>query len=133
VKFIARFDGTHFIPSSADSVEAWEKLHRGAEYTVEVKQARNPRFHRLAFALIKAMYESQERFTNMEAFRTELKLQCGSYDHYVRHTGEIVYMPHSWSFADMDDIEFHEIYEKLLDIASARFGAGFVAGFEEAA
>jgi hypothetical protein len=133
VKLLVRYDGTHLIPSSRDSVEAWEKLRSGQEYRLEIKQARNPQFHRLAFGLIQAMYHSQERFENFEDFRRELKILTGHYDEYITVKGETVYIPKSWAFSQMDEIEFHEVYERIKDIAVKRFGTEFVGQIEQAA
>lgn len=132
MNFLCRYDGTHFIPSSSDSAENWDKLTTG-EYTVEVRRARNPRFHRLAFGVIKAMFDNQERFENFADFRRELKILTGHYEEYITAKGQVVFIPKSWAFAHMDDLEFHEVYEKILDVARQRFGEGFVAQFERAA
>lgn len=130
MKFLARHDGTYLIPSSEDSVREYEKLRAGQEYQVEIKQARNPRFHRLAFGLIHAMYENQETFENFEDFRRELKILTGHYDEYITKRGETVYIPKSWSFSQMDETEFHEVYERISAIAVKRFGYDFVAQIE---
>ena len=129
MKMLCRYDGTHLIPSSEDSVESWEKLKSG-EYSVEVKRARNPQFHRLAFAVIKAMYDNQERIESFEDFRTELKILTKHYEEYINPNGVVVYIPKSWSFAHMDDIEFHEVYYRILNVAERRFGVDFVRHFE---
>lgn len=133
MKLLCRYDGTHLIPSSEDSVESWEKLTKGHEYTVEVKRARNPRFHRLAFAVINAMFANQERFENFEDFRRELKILTGHYEEYLLANGKTVYEPKSWAFEHMDDIEFHDVYRRILAVARKRFGDHFVYQFEQAA
>ena len=129
MRLLMKHDGTYLCPSSADSVEKYEKLRRGQEYTVEIKQARNPAFHRKAFALLNAMFENQSRIENIEDFRLELKLICKHVREYVRPNGEIVYIPKSWSFADLDEIEFEALYSKLLSVAAKRFGDEFIEGF----
>lgn len=132
MKLLCRFDAT-LIPSSEDSVESWEKLRRGDEYTVEVKRARNPKFHRLAFGMIRAMFDNQERFENFNDFRRELNLLIDHYEEFISADGRVFYEAKSWSFADMDDLEFREVYKKVREIALARFGARFVGHFENAA
>ncbi len=32
-------------------------------------------------------------------------------------TGEVCYAPKSWSFSAMDDDEFRELYQRLIDVA----------------
>lgn len=129
MKLQMKYSGTYLIPNSDDSVENYEKLKTGQIYSVELKQARNPKFHRLGFALVKAMFDNQERFTNFEDFRRELKIMTGCYEEYTRYNGETVLIPQSWSWADMDDIQFHEIHNKLLTIAAKRYGDHFAVQF----
>ena len=105
------------------------KLDPGDQIVVDIKPNRNVEFLRKGFVLLTAMYENQERFTNEEDFRTEISILCGWYRQYVRHNGEIVYTPKSWSFADMDEEEFAELYSKMLDIALKRFGYEFANRF----
>ena len=126
MKFSANFTGTYLLPTS--NLDEYEAMPRG-ECIVDVRFDRNPRFHRLAFSLMHSMFENQERFTNFEDFRRELKLLTGSYDEHVSARGETVYIPKSWDWSSMGDEEFHQIYNKLLSIAAKRYGDNFVEQF----
>lgn len=125
MKLCLHWDGHRFHPASEDDVDECAKLQVG-EYIVDAKKERNPQFHKLAFALINDMFRNQERFENFEDFRRELKILTGHYDEYIRPDGKVVYVPKSWEFARCDDVEFHEIFNKLLSIAAKRFGDDFV-------
>lgn len=107
------------------------ELERG-QYMLEVKKDRNPRFHKLAFALIGAMFDNQEQYTDREAFRRQLKLMTNSVkdDPLIQQDGSLVYEFKSWEWSEMDQNEFKEIYNKLLVIAEKRFGPAFVNQFE---
>jgi len=121
MKMLMRHDGTYLIPSSAESVEAYEKLKEG-EYTVEVRKARNPGHHRKGFKLLHLAFENQEKYDTFEHFVTEIKLQCGWYEEHVTLGGKTIYQPKSLSFADMDQTEFEEFYNKALRVLTKYFG-----------
>ena len=128
MKACFRWDGNCLIPASEADAEECKTLQRG-EVMVEIKRERNPQFHKLAFALINAMFESQEAYEDREIFRRQLKKLTGSYDEFIDKDGTLWFVPQSWEFAKMDDIEFHEIYGKLLSIAAKRFGDDFAGRF----
>jgi hypothetical protein len=109
-------------PASAQDETAFESLRVGTQYKCDLRKARNPDHHRKGFALIKLILDSQEKYTNIEDLLTELKLKVGWYREHVRSNGELVYIPKSISFADMDQTEFEEFYERVMDIALQEYG-----------
>lgn len=110
------------MPASAHDAEEFEKLRITSEYKCDLRKARNPDHHRKGFALIKLIFDSQEKYTTIEDVLTELKLLTGWYRHHVRSNGEIVYLPKSISFADMDQTEFEEFYDRAIDVAINQYG-----------
>jgi hypothetical protein len=122
MKLLCRYDGTHLIPSSADSVEAWEKLKNGQEYLVETKKARNPGHHRKAMKLLTDVFHSQEKYKNFDDLLIEFKLCTGWYKEHITMKGEVVYTPKSISFSQMDQTTFEEFYSRAIDVAINRFG-----------
>lgn len=105
------------VPAYENDEKAMGPLRCGSMYKADFRKARNPEHNAKAFVLIKMIFDNQEKYANIEDLRTELKLQCGSYTHHVRSNGTIVYIPKSWSFADMDQTEFEELYDRLIDVA----------------
>ena len=126
---LVRYDGTHLYPSSVESADNWERLRRDDEYVMRLEKSRNPKYHRKVMALVRAMYDSQEEFEDEDAFRFVLSKAAHFYKEYVTKSGEVVYVPKSWSFADTDDLEFRELHNKLLTIAAKRFGDDFAERF----
>lgn len=110
------------VPAHACDEEAMGALRFGSMYKADFKKARNPQHNGKAFVLIKLIFDNQEKYENIEDLRTELKLQCGSYYHHVRSDGKVIYIPKSWSFADMDQTEFEELYDRLIDVAVEQWG-----------
>ena len=113
---------TNLEPAYANDEEVFRKLRLGNMYKADFRKARNPDHHRKAFVLIKLIFDNQEKYKNLEDLRTELKLQCGSYRHHIRSDGTVMYLPLSWSFADMDQTEFEKLYDRLIDVAVQDWG-----------
>lgn len=109
-------------PASAHDEAEFEKLRYGSEYKADIRKARNPDHHRKGFALINLIHDNQERYENLEDTLTELKLKSGWYKQHVRLSGEVVYIPKSISFADMDQTSFEEFYDRVLEIAINDYG-----------
>jgi len=105
------------VPASAHDETAFESLRMKNQYKADLRKARNPDHHRKGFALITLIFDSQEKYSTMEDMLTELKLLCGWYVEHVRTSGELVYIPKSISFADMDQLEFETFYDRVLDLA----------------
>lgn len=102
--------------------ESLRSLKPGNMYKCDIRRARNPDHHRKGFALINLIFNSQERYRTVEDLLVELKLMTGWYREHIRPNGELIYVPKSISFADMDQIEFEAFYELLIDIAIQQFG-----------
>lgn len=128
MKMQMMFSNGHLSPSSESSAEDYKKLREGNEYSVELKKARNPKFHRKAFKLIKVMFDNQEQYDDMRSYRRMLKVKTGSVETYF--VGEQMIMElKSWDFASMDDLEFERLYKRILDVAMEQYGYDMVAGF----
>ena len=110
------------VPSGHHDQTEFDKLRIGNEYKVDARKARNPDHHRKGFALINLIFDSQEKYTTIEHMLTELKLQAGWYEEHVRSNGELVMIPKSISFADMDQTQFEEFYDRVTDIAIQQYG-----------
>ncbi len=101
-----------------------KKLKEGHEYSVTVKQIRNPRFHRKYFAMIKMVYDNWDNPTNrpMEDFRKDLQIRAGYYYEDIDLDGVVTIKSKSIAFENLDEIEFNELYERVKDVISEYFG-----------
>lgn len=115
-----RFDGTYLFPGHVDADE-YEKLRAGCDYKVRITKARNPEHHRKAFTLINQLFDNQERYQNRDDFLFEIKLLTGWVVRHVRENGEIVYRERPLNFVDCDQLEFEDFYERLIDVAIAKW------------
>lgn len=109
-------------PASINDEREFEKLKLGNHYKADLRKARNPDHHRKGFALINLIFDSQEKYATLEDLLVELKLQTGWYTEHVRTSGELVYIPKSISFADMDQLAFETFYDRVMEIAIQNYG-----------
>lgn len=96
--------------------ELSKKIKLNEIYEFEFKQPRNLKFHRKFFALINMVFQNQEQYTNIEHLRKDLIIESGNYD--LRHdlNGVEIREAKSISFAQMDEIQFSELYNSVVDV-----------------
>ena len=111
------------VPLYDDDYEEKRKLKIGEKYSVEIKKARNVRFHRLYFALINCAWEylneAQSEFfhNNKTVFRKSLEVSAGHCDKvFSFKLKDWVDIPKSISFDKMSEFEFRELYERVKDV-----------------
>lgn len=111
------------MPATDVDAEKKQKLKYGQAYQFEVKQIRNYEFHKKYFALIETAWqmlnEKQEAFfgKNKETFRKTLQVTAGYADKVFNfNLKEWVDVPKSISFSSMDELEFQELYNAVLDV-----------------
>lgn len=98
-------------------------IGNGEMVKVEVTKSRDITKHRRFFALIQAVWaleEMQENFDNQEGLRMWLTVQAGHYRSMYLE-GVEVRIPKSISFADMDDTEFREFYDRAVNAVLQKY------------
>jgi hypothetical protein len=104
-------------PAYDSDYEVYSKIPLNEVFEIEYKKPRNIGFHRKYFALIKLAFENQTDYRNLNDLRRDISIVAGYYDEVVNKvTGEVYKMPKSISFAQMDEIEFSELYERTKDV-----------------
>lgn len=111
-----------FMPSYGSDHEAAKKIKTGNTVECEIKQSRNILFHRKFFALINLCFENQELFKHFEELRKALIIDAGYYKEFRSLDGTKLKEAESISFAKMDELEFGELYSKVVDSIVKHFG-----------
>lgn len=111
-------------------MDAFEKLTSNEVYKAEITKPRNYKFHKKAFALIQAGFEAwnpEEKIykgkiveKNIDRFRDDVTILAGYYSVVFNYKGEMQFKADSWSFSNMDDIKFEEMYSRLIDVMLAK-------------
>jgi len=110
------------VPCYDSDYELLKKIKFGDEVTCEIKKPRNYMFHKKLMALLNIAYQNQDRYEHFEHLRYVYTLKAGFFEEIVTDKG-VVFKPKSISFAKMDDIEFSELYNRMIDVVIKEIGA----------
>lgn len=104
------------VPASEHDQDDFEKLSRDVDLRCDVVQPRNGGLHRKAFALLKIVWP-HTNYPTMERLRAAMTIGAGYVDETITVDGVVVWYPKSWAFSEMDDVEFKDLYNRLVDVA----------------
>jgi len=94
-----------------------DKLPSGKILRADIVAPRNIGLHRKAFVLLDKVWP-HTNYPSKQALRSAMTIGAGFVDETVDpYTGRVVWYPRSWSFESMDDLEFQELYSRLIDVA----------------
>jgi hypothetical protein len=109
------------IPIYPSDLTEKQRLKLGEDYECEIHKARNIHFHKKFFALVKCAWLNlpehlDERFPHPEVLRKVLQIEAGFYNVYYLLDGTEIREAQSIAFDKMDQAQFEEVYNKVLDI-----------------
>ena len=116
------------IPLYDEGYDEKKKLRIGQIYRADIRVPRNTKFHNKAFALVNAAWSLMDEgqiaaWRSKEGFRDYLTVASGHYNvYYNPRLREFVETPKSWSFDSMDEAEFNDLYDRMLDTIYAILG-----------
>lgn len=99
--------------------EAFQLLPYDRIFKVEITQPRNSAHHRKFFALLHVVYHSlpdRSGFPTMDTFLTGLKIALGLVDIFETASGDKYPVPRSISFAKMNQDQFTEFYDSVVNL-----------------
>lgn len=113
-------------PANQADADRIQRIGTGKLVSAKLVQPRNARFHRKYFALLGLAYEywtppevshnGLPAAKNEERFREEIQIAAGHYEIVVSIKGEARAISKSISFANMDDLEFAELYKSVFNV-----------------
>jgi len=115
ITLIKTLNGAFKLAYNSD-YELAKKVPLNEPIVFEWSKPRNLRFHKKFFALLNMVYENQEQYNNIEHLRKDLTISAGYYDLRFNIEGVEVQEAKSISFASMDDVEFSEFYNRIVDV-----------------
>jgi hypothetical protein len=106
------------------------KIRQGDVFMCEIKLARNPRHHRLFWALCGLVADNSDRYGDAEQVAMALKIATG---HVIPHInpadGKTYWVPKSIAFHKMDQTEFGAFFDKCVDVVVR---SGLIEGVTDA-
>lgn len=104
-------------PNSNEDRELLRKVKMGSVLLLSGRKVRNGQHHRKLFKLLDLIYENQEIYTNPTDLLVDIKIKAGHYTEYITREGQLVYLPKSISFGEMEQHDFDVFYSRVIDIA----------------
>lgn len=115
ITLIKQLNNTFKIAYNSD-YDIAKKITLNEPIEFEFKKVRNYKFHKKFFALINLVYENQEQYNNIEHLRKDLTISAGYYDLRYNIEGVEIQDAKSISFAQMDENEFSELYNSIIEV-----------------
>ena len=114
-------------PADAEAAEVVRKWKIGASYSLTYAPARNPKFHRLVFAVAQSVVENAPEGSywsgkDAYSFIKAVELTHGFTDEMMDCNGEVHLIPRSIAFENMDETEFKKIFDPLIKEAARVLG-----------
>lgn len=122
MRFVMRRSLTKLSLVDAATYDQFARYPVDQDLMVEIKQARNPKFHRLAFALFQTIADSTGSFSTLEALKTWMKIKLAYADPIIGDDGKTYWALRSLSYASMDEATFRAFFEAAVDLAVKTWG-----------
>jgi hypothetical protein len=123
-KIACRKNGKSLTPVDDEGLEVLARLKEGRDVMVDVVASRNIRHHRLFFGALRFIQLHSPNMCRVpiQKMRGILLIATGHCDTIVdAETGKVGYMPHSMSFASMDQSEFNQFFDAACTIIAHRW------------
>lgn len=130
---LTRLPSGALAPTSDDEAEKLRKVKTGALVRADIKQMRNPKFHRKFFALLNFVFGiwedsmPQQKFwrgrpvkANFERFRKDLIILTGRHEVTYDIQGGVHLEAHSISFGSMGEDEFEKLYSDVIQVSLSK-------------
>jgi len=103
---------------------AWAVAKRRNGALVHVHTPRNPRHHRLMFALLNEVIEAGAWEGSADALLIWCKVAAGHVETTIGPNGEMVYIPKSICFEAMDQTSFNQFFDAAISAICTRLLEG---------
>ena len=123
-KLIYRRTYEGFVPANDDAAEFFGKVKLGQFVSLDGKQARNLKFHRMFFAMLRLISDNSNPHISEAAALHFAKLAAGVGDTVTDSRGETHFVPGSISFARMDQTQFETFVQTAIPPLVGRFMVG---------
>ena len=122
MKFFVQNTTVGLLPLYPADLDEKRKLKIGETYEVTIRRPRNVLFHRKFFALIEVGHDNTHLEMPRDSYRKWATMKAGFYNAYDTPKGTY-FEPQSIAFHNMDEDEFTEVYNRVLDVIIEDIGA----------
>jgi hypothetical protein len=107
-----------------EGAELIGRLKNNRDVGADIIQRRNPRQHRLFFAILQFVKMHCPIWADepIEEIRYHVKMRCGLVDRHIdMETARVTYREQSMSFAAMDQTKFNAFFQNACDLIAQRW------------
>lgn len=116
----------HVVPATDEDREKLRAFKPGDVLPCKFTKPRNGDHHRKFMALVSFVAAHSPTYRDRAVLLVELKMRTGHFDLYVRRaTGEVVYIPKSIAYDEMDEGDFIVWSAKARELLLSEFLAEF--------
>jgi hypothetical protein len=112
------------VPANQAAEDAFRKISHGTILEMELTKKRNGQHHKLYWALITKVWESQNVYPTPENLHTALKFAVGHVDVSAKLDGTPILVPRPTTYEKMDQLEFSDYFDRICDVLAVRFLPG---------
>lgn len=120
--------GNTLVPADPAALELVQSIKPGGSLWLRGNRARNPRRHRLFWALVQIIKENTDARQSPDAIADYLKIRGGHVEVFKRPGGEVVEVPKSISFSRCSESEFKSFIDRLMDVIRTEIIPGLDEG-----
>jgi hypothetical protein len=101
-------------PADGAAEEYINSLSVGEIVKADLRKPRNPGFHNKVMGVLRVVYNNQEKYLSLDAFRFALMIAAGYVDQIALDGDKVAFRPQSIAWDKMDQAKFEEVYGTLL-------------------
>ena len=120
VEVLLQRKGKHLVAADPISQESVDGMRQGEVVACTMRRPRNVGHHRLFFALLNEVFVNQTRYATLDHLLDTIKIGVGHYDSYPLDDGRELVKPKSISFAIMDQSNFRQFYDRVIELICTR-------------
>ena len=107
-------------------VKRLREMGRAESITFSWREPRSGPFHRRHFAIINALFEAQEQFTDADHFRKWVEVGAGYCDLLPGPKGKAVAVPKSIAYERLDQAEFEHLHDAVMAFLRSKHATRFL-------
>ena len=126
MKILIQKQGDCFFPYDDEANEYAKTIADNSKFVVDIKKARNPLYHRRAFACFREMFDMIDTDLSFEPWRKMLTILAGYRTDFVsvdKAGKTTVYVQaESLNFENFDEEEFRKVFSAIVNAFGQRYG-----------
>lgn len=103
------------LPANEQAVELVKAIPKGEDVLIDYKRGRSVQNHRRFFTFVNNTFDWQDEFENKEIWLHVLKIRAGHFYPVIDKNGGTQYVAKSINFGAMDETEFKEFFNRVVN------------------